>query len=120
MLGHAWLVTALNPKSITFFVAFLPQFIDQHADFWTQMLIFEATFVCLAFANAIGYGLVASRARIVGAERAGHRRCSTASAALADRRRRGRGRRAQLAIAVASRRGGGTTWISISTTSSAS
>lgn len=63
MLAHAWLVTALNPKSLTFFVAFLPQFIDRSADFWTQMLIFEATFVCLAFANAIGYGLVASRAR---------------------------------------------------------
>lgn len=24
MMAHAWLVTALNPKSITFFVAFLP------------------------------------------------------------------------------------------------
>ena len=71
MLGHAWLVTALNPKSLTFFVAFLPQFIDPAADFWTQMLIFEATFVCLAFANAIGYGLVASRARgILRSERA--------------------------------------------------
>ena len=63
MLGHAWLVTALNPKSLTFFVAFLPQFIDQDADFWSQMLIFESTFVVLAFANAIGYGLIASRAR---------------------------------------------------------
>jgi hypothetical protein len=37
MLGHAWLVTALNPKSITFFVAFLPQFLDRNADFVTQM-----------------------------------------------------------------------------------
>jgi threonine/homoserine/homoserine lactone efflux protein len=63
MLGQAWLVTALNPKSITFFVAFLPQFIDRNADFWMQMLIFEATFVCLAFANAVGYALIASRAR---------------------------------------------------------
>ncbi len=36
MLGHAWLVTALNPKGITFFVAFLPQFLDPKADFWTQ------------------------------------------------------------------------------------
>lgn len=65
MLGHAWLVTALNPKGITFFVAFLPQFLDPKADFWTQMLIFEATFVTLAFANAFGYALIASRARSV-------------------------------------------------------
>ena len=71
MLGHAWLVTALNPKGLTFFIAFLPQFIDPRADFWTQMLIFEATFVCLAFANAVGYGLIASRARsFVQSERA--------------------------------------------------
>jgi threonine/homoserine/homoserine lactone efflux protein len=63
MLGHAWLVTALNPKSITFFVAFLPQFMDPNADFVTQMVIFELTFLPLAFANAFGYALVASRAR---------------------------------------------------------
>ena len=63
MMAHAWLVTALNPKSITFFVAFLPQFLDRHADFWTQMLIFETTFLALAFANAFGYALVAARAR---------------------------------------------------------
>ncbi|MFH1794454.1 MAG: LysE family translocator [Pseudomonadota bacterium] len=65
MLAHAWLVTALNPKSITFFVAFLPQFLDRHADFWTQMAIFEATFLVLAFCNAFGYALVAARARSV-------------------------------------------------------
>lgn len=63
MIGHAWVVTALNPKSITFFVAFLPQFLDRHGDFATQMVIFEATFLILAFANAAGYALVASRAR---------------------------------------------------------
>ena len=63
MLGHAWLVTALNPKSITFFVAFLPAFLDPKADFLTQMLVFETTFLVLAFANAFGDALVASRAR---------------------------------------------------------
>ena len=63
MLGHAWLVTALNPKSITFFVAFLPAFLDPRADFVTQMMAFEATFLLLAFANAFGYALVATRAR---------------------------------------------------------
>ena len=63
MMAHAWLVTALNPKSITFFVAFLPQFLDHNADFLTQMVIFEATFLVLAFTNAFGYALVAARAR---------------------------------------------------------
>lgn len=63
MLGHAWIVTALNPKSIIFFVAFLPQFLNPQADFLTQMLVFESTFLILAFANAIGYALIASRAR---------------------------------------------------------
>jgi threonine/homoserine/homoserine lactone efflux protein len=63
MLGHAWLVTALNPKSITFFVAFLPAFLDPRADFFTQMVVFETTFLVLAFANAFGYALVAARAR---------------------------------------------------------
>jgi len=62
MLSHAWLVTTLNPKSITFFVAFLPQFLDPHTDFLTQMLIFEATFLVIAFANAFGYAFVAARA----------------------------------------------------------
>jgi threonine/homoserine/homoserine lactone efflux protein len=65
MLGHAWLVTALNPKSLTFFVAFLPQFLDPRADLLPQMAVFEATFLTLAFANALGYALVASRARAV-------------------------------------------------------
>ena len=63
MLSHAWLVTALNPKSITFFVAFLPAFLDPQADFLTQMVVFETTFLVLAFANAFGYALVAARAR---------------------------------------------------------
>lgn len=65
MLAHAWLVTALNPKSITFFVAFLPQFLDPLGDFFTQMIVFEATFLVLAFSNALGYALVASRARLI-------------------------------------------------------
>jgi threonine/homoserine/homoserine lactone efflux protein len=63
MVAHAWIVTALNPKSITFFVAFLPQFLDPAADFWMQMLVFETTFLVLAFTNAFGYAVLASRAR---------------------------------------------------------
>jgi threonine/homoserine/homoserine lactone efflux protein len=63
MLSHAWLVTALNPKGITFFVAFLPQFIDPKADLFPQVGIFATTFLVLAFANAFTYALIASRAR---------------------------------------------------------
>lgn len=63
MMGHAWIVTALNPKGITFFVAFLPQFLDTQAPFLTQMILLESTFLILAFANVIGYALVASKAR---------------------------------------------------------
>jgi threonine/homoserine/homoserine lactone efflux protein len=62
MLGHAWIVTALNPKSITFFVAFLPQFLSPGGDLGFQMAVLEATFLVLAFANALGYGLLATRA----------------------------------------------------------
>lgn len=70
MLLHAWFVTALNPKSLTFFIAFLPQFMDQTGDFWLQMLIFESTFLVLAFANALFYALTASRARdLIGSPR---------------------------------------------------
>ena len=73
MLGHAWLVTALNPKSITFFVAFflpaVPRSRGRLPD--VQMILFETTFLALAFANAFGYALVASRARrFVGNRRA--------------------------------------------------
>jgi threonine/homoserine/homoserine lactone efflux protein len=63
MLGHAWLVTALNPKGITFFVAFLPQFLDPMGDVMLQLSIFCATFIAMAFANVFGYALAASRAR---------------------------------------------------------
>jgi threonine/homoserine/homoserine lactone efflux protein len=63
MGAHAWLVTSLNPKGILFFVAFFPQFIDQHAAFWPQVLVLQATFLAIAFANALGYAFFASRAR---------------------------------------------------------
>lgn len=71
MAAHAWLVTCLNPKGITFFVAFLPQFVDPGADFFKQMAILIATFVALSFTNSISWGLAASRARgFVQSERA--------------------------------------------------
>jgi RhtB (resistance to homoserine/threonine) family protein len=63
MFGHAYVVTALNPKSLVFFVAFLPQFLDLTAPLAPQMIVLEATFVTLAALNALAYALAASAAR---------------------------------------------------------
>lgn len=60
---HAYAVTALNPKSIVFFVAFLPQFLDPAGPVALQLVAFEATFLTLAVLNAAAYGLMASMAR---------------------------------------------------------
>ena len=59
---HAYAVTALNPKSIIFFVAFLPQFLDLSRPLLAQMAIFETTFLALAAANAMLYASLASAA----------------------------------------------------------
>jgi len=60
---HAYAVTALNPKSIVFFIAFLPQFLDGQRAVLPQLMIFEASFLVLATANALTYALLASAAR---------------------------------------------------------
>jgi len=60
---HAYAVTALSPKSIIFFVAFLPQFLDASRPVGIQMLVFETTFLLLATLNAATYGVMASMAR---------------------------------------------------------
>ena len=60
---HAYAVTALNPKSLVFFVAFLPQFLVPGEALLPQMLLFETTFLVLATINAAAYALLASAAR---------------------------------------------------------
>lgn len=63
MMLHTYAVTALNPKSIVFFVAFLPQFLDTAQPLASQMVAMEATFLVLATLNATLYALLASAAR---------------------------------------------------------
>ncbi len=63
VFGHAAAVTALNPKSIAFFLAFVPQFIVADAPLLPQFAILIATFVALAAVNALVYALLADRLR---------------------------------------------------------
>lgn len=61
--SHAAAVTALNPKSIAFFIAFVPQFIQPEAALLPQFAILIATFVSLATLNALVYALLAGSLR---------------------------------------------------------
>ncbi|WP_417840126.1 LysE family translocator [Tritonibacter scottomollicae] len=66
VFGHAAAVTALNPKSIVFFIAFVPQFVVLDTPLLPQFAILVVTFVGLAAINALAYALLADnlRARI--------------------------------------------------------
>ncbi len=63
MFAHAYAVTALNPKGIVFFVAFVPQFLMASAPFLPQVAVLETTFVTLAILNTAAYAMLASAAR---------------------------------------------------------
>lgn len=63
IFGHATAVTALNPKGIVFFVAFVPQFISVESPLLPQISILIATFVCLAAINSLAYALLADKMR---------------------------------------------------------
>lgn len=59
VLRESFVVTALNPKSIAFFVAFLPHFIPEQAGLADHALL-AGSFVLLAMVNAAMYALAAA------------------------------------------------------------
>jgi threonine/homoserine/homoserine lactone efflux protein len=63
LFANTWLVTALNPKGMVFFVAFLPQFLNAGRNVTTQLWILSVTFVVLATINATLYAVFAASAR---------------------------------------------------------
>lgn len=58
---EAYLVTAMNPKSIAFFVAFVPQFLDGSRPFLMQAAVLVASFVGLSACNSVLYAVLAGR-----------------------------------------------------------
>ncbi|CTQ70675.1 Homoserine/homoserine lactone efflux protein [Roseibium alexandrii] len=57
---HAYVVTALNPKGIVFFMAFLPHFIAPQAPVVPQLFLLGITFVVLGIVNAAVYAFAAA------------------------------------------------------------
>lgn len=63
MFMNAYVVTALNPKGIVFFVAFVPQFVDPGAPAFAQFVVLEATFLTLAALNVALWAMLVGRMR---------------------------------------------------------
>ena len=63
LFANTYLVTALNPKGIVFFVAFLPQFLSPMANVTHQLWVLAVTFVAMASLNATLYAVFAGSAR---------------------------------------------------------
>lgn len=63
MFWNSYVVTALNPKSIVFFVAFVPQFVDVNQPVLLQFALLELTFLTLAAVNVAIWALLAGQLR---------------------------------------------------------
>ena len=82
LFANTYLVTALNPKGIVFFVAFLPQFISAQASVAAQMWLLAITFVALAVLNATLYAVFATSARRLLSSPVAQRRFNVAGGTL--------------------------------------
>jgi homoserine/homoserine lactone efflux protein len=56
--AKAFLVTLLNPKSLLFFVAFMPHFMQPDLPVAPQLLLMGATFLVLSGCNAAAYAML--------------------------------------------------------------
>lgn len=84
LFANTYLVTALNPKGIVFFVAFLPQFVSPGTGVPVaqQLWVLAVTFVALAILNSTLYAVFAVSARRLFASSAAQRRFNLAGGSL--------------------------------------
>lgn len=57
-MKHAFFVTVLNPKGITFLIAFMPQFLAPEYPLLPQNLLLGGTYVCINAINAYAYAFL--------------------------------------------------------------
>lgn len=62
---HGFLVSFTNPKTLLFYGAFMPQFLDPDRDPFFQLVILAITFLVIAIVLDAGWALVAARWRRV-------------------------------------------------------
>ena len=60
---HGFIVAITNPKTILFYAAFFPQFIDLSQPTGPQLLLMSVTFLCIAIVIDGGYAFLAGRLR---------------------------------------------------------
>ena len=82
LFANTWLVTALNPKGIIFFVAFLPQFLNSADKIAPQLWMLSTTFVLLAALNATVYAVFAGKARRILRSPKAHKRFNIAGGSM--------------------------------------
>ena len=68
---HVMLITALNPKTIIFLLAFLPQFLNPNGNIFSQTLLMGVSFVILGLTGSSFYTVAAGKIhRLVNTPRA--------------------------------------------------
>ncbi|HET6528015.1 MAG TPA: LysE family translocator [Balneolaceae bacterium] len=82
LFANTYLVTALNPQGVVFFVAFLPQFINPDANIAQQLWVIAVTFVVMATLNTSMYSMFATSARKLLASLQTQRRFNLAGGSL--------------------------------------
>ncbi|MBN4081239.1 LysE family translocator [Caldithrix abyssi] len=61
LFRNVFAVSALNPKGIVFYSAFMPQFTDPTGNVFNQFLIIGSTFLVLALFNTLCYSLLSGQ-----------------------------------------------------------
>lgn len=63
MFFQGFLVSSTNPKSLVFYAAFFPQFVNPAAPAAAQLIVLSVTFLAIFSSGVAGYAVLASKVR---------------------------------------------------------